>query len=121
MECKIKGKQFKCDIPYEKAVAIKMSDGSLIMRESFDDVYTKELLLFEGEEKTCYITEEESGKRTEKGTVRRPKSAGNVKGFYGMVNEMIEAEEQKEDSRYESLRRRYEKQHMVAAELFRLQ
>lgn len=37
MECKIKGKQFKCDIPYEKAVAIKMSDGSLIMRESFDD------------------------------------------------------------------------------------
>lgn len=116
--------QHECTTDKEVFLHIIDRDGQEIlepMRESFDDVYTKELLLFEGEEKTCYITEEESGKRTEKGTVRRPKSAGNVKGFYGMVNEMIEAEEQKEDSRYESLRRRYEKQHMVAAELFRLQ
>lgn len=91
------------------------------MRESFDGVYTKELLLFEGEEKTYYIVEEESGKRTEKKTVKRPHSAGNASGFFSMVNEMIEAKEQKDDAKYENLRCQYEKQRTVAAALFELQ
>ncbi len=91
------------------------------MRESFDGVYTKELLLFEGEEKTYYIVEEESGRRTKKAVLKRPQTAGNANGFFRIVNEMIEAKEQKDEARYESLRRKYEKQRTVAAELFELQ
>lgn len=91
------------------------------MRESFDGVFTKELLLFEDEEKTYYITEEESGRRTAEKTVKGPAAPGSADGFFGMVNGMIEAKERNDGAAYENLRRRYEKQRAVAAALFELQ
>ncbi len=90
------------------------------MRQVFPGVYIYEMLLFEGEERRCYIYEEETDERTGTMTVRRPESAGSVPGFFQIVNEMIEAKEKGETDRYAQLRRRYESDHHVAGKLFTL-
>ncbi len=91
------------------------------MKKVFDGIYTKELLLFGGEERICYIYEEESDEKTEEMHVTRPKTAGRASGFFQMVNQMIEAKERQDMSRYESLRRRYEEDRQVAGKLFTIQ
>lgn len=116
--------QHECGTDKEVFLHVRDNSGEETvepMRESFDGVYTKELLLFEGEEKSYYITEEESGRRTEEKTVKRPDVSGNAGGFFGMVNSMIEAKEKNDEAAYERLRRQYEKQRAVAAALFELQ
>lgn len=91
------------------------------MKQVFDGIYTKELLLFEGEEKNCYIYEEESGERTAEMVVRRPENSGGSPGFFQMVNQMIEAKNKGDMEMYEQLRGQYERERGVAAKLFKIQ
>lgn len=91
------------------------------MKKVFAGIYIQELLLFEGEERVCYIYEEESDEKTEEMHITRPKTAGRAAGFFQMVNQMIEARERKDEKRYESLRRRYEEDRQIAEQLFTMQ
>ncbi|MCH5265570.1 MAG: hypothetical protein J1F02_06700 [Lachnospiraceae bacterium] len=91
------------------------------MKRIFDGIFTQELLLFEGEEKTCYIYEEETDERTGDMVVRRPRDAGFSPGFFKQVNDMIQAKEQGETEQYDALRQQYEKERRMAAKLFSLQ
>lgn len=88
------------------------------MKQIFNGVFTKELLLFEGEEKTCYIYEEESDERTEEMTVVRPENAGHAPGFFQMVNQMIGAKENQDEQSYRELRKKYEQDRSTAERLF---
>lgn len=88
------------------------------MRQVFPGVYIYEMLLFEGEERQCYIYEEEQDERTETMTVRRPEAAGGTPGFFQMVNQMIVAENEGDSARYNTLRRQYESDRHAAAKLF---
>ena len=91
------------------------------MKKVFDGIYAQSLLLFEDEEKTCYIYEEETDTRTDEMVLKAPWRAGSSTGFFSMINEMIERKKQGDEVRYEHLRRQYEKQRAAAASLFRLQ
>lgn len=88
------------------------------MRQVFPGVYIYEMLLFEDEERQCYIYEEEQDERTEIMTVRRPEAAGGTPGFFQMVNQMIEAKNEGDSTRYDALRRQYESDRHAAAKLF---
>ncbi len=90
------------------------------MRKVFPGVYIYEMLLFEGEERRCYIYEEETEEKTGTMTVRRPETAGSVPGFFQIVNQMVEAKDKGETEQYDQLRRRYESDHHVAEKLFTL-
>lgn len=90
------------------------------MKQIFDGIYTKELLLFEGEEKLCYIYEEEADERTEEMLVCRPENAGSSAGFFQMINEMIKAKESGDDAGYTQIRKTYEEHHSVARQLFQI-
>jgi len=91
------------------------------MRNAFPGIFTKELMLFAGEEKSCYIYEEETGLRTEEKTYSRPADISSEPGFFQMVNEMVNAKEQGDLEQYEKLRRQHEKMRGVAAKLFEVQ
>lgn len=100
---------------------VRGGDGSYgvePMRKVFDGIYTRELLLFSGEEKTCYVEEEESGYRTEEMTVRREDDHAGAPGFFRMVNQMIQAKENGDAGKYGQLRRQYEIRRAVAAKVF---
>lgn len=88
------------------------------MRQVFPGVYIYEMLLFEGEERKCYIYEEELDEKTDIMSVRRPESAGETPGFFQMVNRMITAKNAGEQKQFEELRRRYESDRYAAEQLF---
>lgn len=88
------------------------------MRQVFPGVYIYEMLLFEGEERKCYIYEEELDEKTDIMSVTRPDSAGGTPGFFRMVNQMITAKNTGDQRRYEELRRRYESDRYAADQLF---
>ena len=90
------------------------------MKRIFDGFFTRELLLFEGEEKTCYIYEEETDERTEDMVIRRPEGSGFSPGFFRQVNDMIRSRDRGDEKQYEALRRQYEIQRGAAAKLFTL-
>ena len=90
------------------------------MRQIFPGVFTRELLLFEGEEKRCYIYEEESGEKTETMTVRRPEQTIQTQGFFGMVNQMIQAEQHHDEVSYNQIKTKYEKARYAAEHLFEI-
>ena len=91
------------------------------MKNVFRGIYTKELLLFAGEEKSCYVYEEETELRTEEKVYSRPAQTSSEPGFFQMVNEMVDAKEQGDAERYEKLRRQHEKIRGVASRLFEIQ
>ena len=88
------------------------------MKEVFPGVFTRELLLFNDEEKHCYIYEEETNERTDVMSVRRTKNAKDSPGFFTMVNEMIEAEQQQDEDVYREVQRKYEHTKHAADNLF---
>lgn len=91
------------------------------MKKVFDGIYTKELLLFSGEEKTYYIEEEETGEKTDEIRIKKKEKEVTASGFFHMVDEMIAAKEKHDTAQYQLLRREYEKRHAVAAKLFTIQ
>lgn len=91
------------------------------MKMIFDGIFTSELLLFEGEEKVCYIYEEETDERTEEMTVTRPERAGKTAGFFQLVNQMIKAKNTGDESLYGQLRKQYEEDRELAKRLFTIQ
>ncbi|MCH5251831.1 MAG: hypothetical protein J1F22_02555 [Lachnospiraceae bacterium] len=102
---------------------VKNEEGQFVsqpMKQVFDGIYTSELLLFAGEEKTCYIYEEETDTRSEEMVVTRPENGGSPAGFFRMVNQMIEAKEAGEDEKYLQLRRDYEEAKYMAGKLFEI-
>lgn len=94
------------------------STKSQQMKQVFAGVFTREMLLFEGEEKACCIYEEESGEKTDTIVIKRASGAKAANGFFGMVNEMIQAKEKNDTERYAALRRSYERARMAADKLF---
>ena len=88
------------------------------MKQVFPGVFTREMLLFEGEEKSCCIYEEESGEKTDTIVVKRPAGTKQANGLFRMVNEMIEAKNQKDEKRYETIRRSYERARAASDKLF---
>lgn len=88
------------------------------MKQVFPGVFTREMLLFEGEEKSCCIYEEESGEKTDTIVVKRPAGTKQASGLFRMVNEMIEAKNQKDEKRYETIRRSYERARAASDKLF---
>lgn len=99
------------------------SDGSYepqSMRQVFPGVYVYEMLLFEDEERSCYIYEEETDEKTETVVVRRPDTSGETPGFFQMVNQMIVANEKGDRERYDQMRRQYESDRYAAEKLFTL-
>lgn len=101
----------------------KTEDGNFqpqSMRRIFPGVYIYEMLLFEGEEKQCYIYEEETDEKTDTMTIRRPDTAGGSPGFFQMVNQMIRTEGEGDTDRYGEVRRRYESDRHAAGKLFTL-
>ncbi len=100
------------------------SDGEeevLPMTKIFDGIFARSLLLFEDEEKRCYIYEEETEAQTDEMVLKAPWHGENSPGFFSMVNDMIGRKKQGDEKRYEHLRRQYEKQRAAAASLFQLQ
>ena len=91
------------------------------MRQFFPGVYVYEMLLFDGEEKYCYIEEQTTGERTEVMCARRTEQAKGAPGFFHMLNDMIAAKNKGDMELYGSLRRRYEKDRFAAKKLFTLQ
>ena len=91
------------------------------MRQIFSGVYVYEMLLFDGEEKYCYIEEQTTGERTEVMCARRTEQAKGALGFFHMLNDMIAAKNTGDMELYGSLRRRYEKDRFAAKKLFTLQ
>lgn len=91
------------------------------MRQVFSGVYVYEMLLFDGEEKYCYIEEQTTGERTEVMCARRTEQAKGALGFFRMLNDMIAAKNTGDMELYGSLRRRYEKDRFAAKKLFTLQ
>ena len=91
------------------------------MKKVFDGIYTKEFLLFSGEEKTYYIEEEETGEKTDEFQIKKKEKEVTASGFFHMVDEMIAAKERHDTAQYQLLRREYEKRHAVAAKLFTIQ
>lgn len=109
----------------EKGVFLyeKKEDGSYVahpMKKVFDGIYTRELLLFEGESRDCYIYQEETGEKSEEMVLKRSESSGSLPGFFQMINQMIEAAEHKDTMRYRQLRRQYEQSRQVAGKLFEI-
>ncbi len=101
----------------------ELPDGSTKMhpmRQVFPGVFIYEMTLFYGEESQCCIYEEETEEKTEMVTVRRPDTSVTVPGFFQMVNQMAEAKDKGDDTRYDTLRRQYEKDHRIAESLFTL-
>lgn len=90
------------------------------MRQVFPGIYIYEMLLFEGEEKKCYIYEEEQDEKTDIMTVSRPDSAGGTPGLFRMVNQMITAKHAGDQTLYEGLRRQYERDRYAAGRLFNI-
>lgn len=88
------------------------------MRQVFPGVYVYEMLLFEGEERRCYIYEEELDEKTDIMAVRRPDSAGGTPGLFRIVNQMIMAKNQGDKSGFNNMRRRYEGARYAADNLF---
>lgn len=88
------------------------------MRQVFDGIYTKELLLFADEEKQGYIYEEEDDRRFDEIILRPSGWKKGAPGFYRMINEMIEAGKDLDDARYRKIRREYLERHQVADRLF---
>lgn len=88
------------------------------MKQVFPGIFTRELLLFGDEEKSCYIFEEETAERTEAMPVKRPKQTVQTPGFFQMVNQMIEAEQKQDKTTYRDVRRSYEKARHAAERLF---
>lgn len=91
------------------------------MRQVFPGVHIYEMLLFEGEERQCYIYEEELDEKTDVMTIRRPDSAGGVPGLFRIVNQMIMAKNAGDKAGYDRLRRRYEDHRYIADQLFTIQ
>ncbi len=89
------------------------------MKQVFDGIYTKELLLFADEEKRAYIYEEEGDRRFEEIVLRPPVKTGEADGFYTMLNKMIETAGDQQD--YSKLRREYLRRHQLADQLFTAQ
>ena len=90
------------------------------MRRVFPGVYIYEMLLFEKEERQCYIYEEENDEKTEIMDVRRSDMADSSPSFFQMVNQMIEAEGEGDREKYDKWRRRYESDRHAAKRLFTL-
>lgn len=88
------------------------------MRQVFPGVFVRELLLFEEEEKECYIYEEESGEKTDVITVRRKSEQQQTNGFFAMINSMIKEQKKGDTALYENMRRMYERAHKAAERLF---
>lgn len=91
------------------------------MREVFSGVYVCEMLLFDGEEKHCYIEETMTGEKTETICASRTEQTNGTPGFFHMLNDMIAAKKTGDVAMYEKVRRRYEKDRFAAEKLFRLQ
>ncbi len=109
----------------EKAVFLHTEEGGkenvVPMKQVFNGIFTKEILLFCGEEKHCFIEEEESGRRTDGMVLKRPENEGGAPGFFQMVNQMIQAEKRNDREQYDMLRIQYEQRHAVAAALFAIE
>lgn len=88
------------------------------MRQVFPGVFIREVLLFEDEEKECYIYEEESGEKTDVLTVKRKSEQPQTNGFFTMINAMIKEQKNGDTVSYENMRRVYERAHKVAENLF---
>lgn len=73
-----------------QTVAAK-TEKTMPMRQVFSGVYVYEMLLFDGEEKYCYIEEQTTGERTEVMCARRTEQAKGALGFFHMLNDMIAA------------------------------
>lgn len=103
---------------------LKNEDGetytSKPMKKVFDGIYTKELLLFAGEEKRGYIYEEETGKKTKEFSFRLNAGEAGERGFYPMLNGMIEAKEHMDREKYRRLRHLYLKNRQMADKLFQM-
>lgn len=91
------------------------------MRQVFPGVYIHEMLLFEKEEKRCYIYEEELDEKSDLMTVKRPDSVSETPGLFQIVNQMILAKSEGDISAYNDLRRQYESHRYVAEQLFTIQ
>jgi hypothetical protein len=89
------------------------------MKEVFDGIYIKQVLLFIGEEKRGYVYEEETDKRFPEICLKaRKETASASAGFFQMVNRMIEAEKQDDLAKYREIRKDYVEKHQIADKLF---
>lgn len=110
----------------EKAVFLhlKEENGREVvepMKQVFDGIFTRQILLFCGEEKTWFIEEEETGRRTEEKVIKWPGGQEKASGFYQMLNQMIQAEQNEDWESYGRLRRQYEQRREAAATLFTIE
>ncbi|MCI5936596.1 MAG: DUF5717 family protein [Eubacterium sp.] len=92
-------------------------DDVLPMREVFPGIFTRQLILFRDEQRTCYIEEEQTGFCTEDMEVCGAR-CGHEPGFFTEVDQMIEAKQKGNVENYEHLRKRYETQRFMAEKLF---
>ncbi len=88
------------------------------MQKIFPGIFVFPLWLFDGEEKVCYIYEEETGKKTPEMIINRGKDEITSEGFFKMVNGMIVAERQQDKQKYARLRKQYEEIRNAADKLF---
>ena len=90
------------------------------MKEVFPGIFTRELLLFDDEEKHCYIYEEETNEKTEVMTVRRTKNGEDSPGFFALINKMIEQSQGQDPDSCREVQREYEHIKYAADKLFQV-
>ncbi len=110
----------------DKEVFLHMREGDkeevvVPMEQVFDGIYTKKICLFAGEQRTCFVEEEETSNRTKPVTVKPGEGKSRSQGYFNMVNQMIRANEKGDEKTYHELRQTYEKTRQTAAKLFTIE
>lgn len=96
-------------------------EQSILMKETFEGIFTKEFTLFYLDKLTWYFTIEENGKKTDTpGQIftQTKRSARGSTSRYDLINRLIEAEAKQDEAMYQELKEQYVGQQYLVDELF---
>lgn len=96
-------------------------EQSILMKETFEGIFTKEFTLFYLDKLTWYFTVEENGKKTDTQKQMFTQTKRSVRGSttrYDLINRLIEAEAKQDEEMYQELKEQYVGQQYLVDELF---
>ncbi|MBO6107990.1 MAG: hypothetical protein J6P16_01140 [Eubacterium sp.] len=90
------------------------------MTKVFDGIFIASVLLFAGEETFGYIYEEETGKRSREFELKKKEAVAGADSVFEQVNAIIEAKNNNDTEKYESLSKAFVMEQELAKSLFTL-
>lgn len=91
------------------------------MKQIFDGIYSAALLLFEGEEKQCYVKEEGTGRKSDIIVLRYHGTRKGNDSFFQMINEMQRLLGEGQKDAYEKAMKEFQTRREAAGKLFVIQ